>query len=309
MGLTSSIPVSRCRTIIGVVAIVVSAGVVSSHALAQDPGGNGIRSGPRGAAPAPRSGVAPRVAVPVGGPWQEFSFTGIGVDARGCAPVDPAGPTCLPGANTVFAGAPPWTFTGPAQLQVTDAFTLGDQFQIFDGGVSQGQTTVPVTTGTCGVNPDTCFATAGVSTGFFTFGPGPHSITIQPTATIGASGAAHFRLVSLPVCTQTVSHAGGMTSAGLNILATVDTTWNWYLFLGNSPVTLASVPLPANTPLTVWPPVSFPFPPSGGVAWLSTLTTPDGGIICADFDLVNTGAAPPGSQQRVPRVPLPGRPR
>lgn len=57
-----------------------------------------------------------RGAVIVNGLWYEFAFTSAGAPTTGCSPADPAGPVCTPslGGNSMFADAPPWTFTGPA---------------------------------------------------------------------------------------------------------------------------------------------------------------------------------------------------
>jgi hypothetical protein len=40
----------------------------------------------------------------------------------------------VPGPGAVAIDSPPWTFTGPATLTVTDAFNRGDQFNVFDNG-------------------------------------------------------------------------------------------------------------------------------------------------------------------------------
>jgi len=141
--------------------------------------------------------------VPVNGPWIEFGFTGTGSTATGCSPADPGGPSCAPssGGNSVFGGTPPWTFTAPsggATITVTDAFLRGDQFEVFDGGVSIGITSVPVTTGSCGDNPDPCLIDPQVSHGVFTVGSGPHSITIKAKASPFGAGAAYFKIDALP---------------------------------------------------------------------------------------------------------------
>src|SRR3954470_24786552 len=58
--------------------------------------------------------IGPLVAIGLGGPWQEFSLGVAGAPARGCFPADPAGTECIPGVNSTFVGAPPWTFTAPS---------------------------------------------------------------------------------------------------------------------------------------------------------------------------------------------------
>src|SRR5687768_2598482 len=76
---------------------------LSSHAQS-----NGV-SGTRGAPPQRDTAFDP-VTVPTAGPWQEFLFGGTGSFATGCL----AGGCAGPGANSVFAGDPPWTFTAGA---------------------------------------------------------------------------------------------------------------------------------------------------------------------------------------------------
>ena len=141
--------------------------------------------------------------VPVGGPWIEFAFMQTGSTATGCSPADPAGPGCGPSSagNSVFGGAPPWTFNAPAGgavITVTDAFLRGDQFDVFDGGTLIGTTSVPVTSGDCGSDPDVCVADAQVSHGAFNVGPGPHSIKIVAKASPFGAGAAYFRIDPAP---------------------------------------------------------------------------------------------------------------
>jgi len=136
--------------------------------------------------------------VPVGGLWQEFSWTGPGVFARGCLPNDPLGLGCVPssGGNSAFAPAPPWTFTfgaGGGNLTVTDAFSIGDSFNIFDFGVLIGTTPSVAQGGNCGDNPVPCLANPLVSHGVFSLLAGAHSITIQTRVAPFGAGAAYFR--------------------------------------------------------------------------------------------------------------------
>jgi hypothetical protein len=126
--------------------------------------------------------------VPIGGPWQEFQFTAAGVPATGCT-------SCVPssGSNSVFAPAPPWTFTAGAtgvKLTVTDAFLIGDRFEVFDAGVSLGQTSAVAVGGSCGSDPVPCLASASHAT--WALGAGSHSITITPTVSPFGGGAAYF---------------------------------------------------------------------------------------------------------------------
>ena len=136
--------------------------------------------------------------VPVGGLWQEFSWTAAGVFARGCSPADPGGLGCVPssGGNSTFAPAPPWTFAfgaGGGNLTVTDAFSIGDAFNVFDFGVLIGMTPTVAQGGNCGDNPVPCLANPLVSHGVFSLLAGAHSITIQSRVAPFGAGAAYFR--------------------------------------------------------------------------------------------------------------------
>jgi hypothetical protein len=145
------------------------------------------------------SGTSIDGAIPIGGPWIEFSFGETGSFATGCFPADPDGIGCVPspGGNSVFGGAPPWTFTAPpggVTLTVTDAFIRGDIFEIFDFGVSIGTTSAVDTDGDCGDDPEPCLIDPLVSHGVFPLGPGPHEITIKASASPFGGGAAYFRV-------------------------------------------------------------------------------------------------------------------
>src|SRR5690242_1170283 len=126
------------------------------------------------------------------GEFLEFSFTTVGAPAIGCDPADPTGPFCIPsgGTPTAFLTAPPWTFVAPtdgATLTLTDAFTSGDRFQVFDFGASLGLTSLPTGGSNCGSDPGVCLGTAGISSGTFSLAAGNHFLTITPTLT-AASG-------------------------------------------------------------------------------------------------------------------------
>jgi hypothetical protein len=176
--------------VVGALLLVAAAAPV----VAQGPGNNGIVSSPGSANPS-----APQGPVPLLGPWHQFGFTAAGVAATGCAPADPAGPPCGPSSagNSVFADAPPWTFTAGvsgAELTVTDAFIIGDEFEVLDFGVPIGFTPVVADSGSCGDDPDVCVADPLVSHRVYALAAGDHSITITPTDSPFGSGAAYFRV-------------------------------------------------------------------------------------------------------------------
>lgn len=129
--------------------------------------------------------------------WLEFGFTDPGVPATGCDPADPAGPFCLASVPTTPLDTPPWTFTSPASgttLTVTDAFTAGDRFQLFDFGVSIGFTSVPTSSGDCGGNPGACLLDPNFSKALFLLAAGNHSITLTPTIALEGGGAGFLRI-------------------------------------------------------------------------------------------------------------------
>lgn len=129
--------------------------------------------------------------------WYEFGFGDVGTFATGCDPADPAGAFCIPssGTPTTFLDAPPWGFVSGATgstLTVTDAFSSGDRFQIFDFGTSIGFTSAFVADVDCGDDPVPCLADAGMSHGTFALASGIHSIRIA--AAEGGFGAAYLLL-------------------------------------------------------------------------------------------------------------------
>ena len=174
---------------------------VASGSTVQDPpvapaqgdfAGNGISE-------SVASGDTVQGPVVVDGMWYEWAqVSGV---VSGCSPADPAGPVCTPssGSNSVFADAPPWTFTAPAGgafLLVADAFLVGDRFEVFDFGFSIGLTSVPSTSGSCGDDPVPCMADPNASSGTFFLGPGAHSITFGVVDNPNGSGAQYFRVDS-----------------------------------------------------------------------------------------------------------------
>jgi hypothetical protein len=159
------------------------------------------------------AGPSVQTAVPVGGTtWSEFGFTNTSTDATDCS-------GCVPssGGNSQDAGSPPWTFVAPpigAVLFVTDAFLIGDEFEVFDFGSSIGTTSAAADSGSCGDDPVFCYGVASGAS--FTMAPGPHSITIRPTDSPYISGAAYFIIQEVPVATEhkTITVPEGFLTGG-----------------------------------------------------------------------------------------------
>jgi hypothetical protein len=82
-----------------------------------------------------------------------------------------------------------------ATLNVTDAFVVGDVFQIFDNGVSLFTTGPFNLAGGTTSDPDTAFAGSIYSHGSIVLGAGSHSITGIATSSPTGSGGAYIELV------------------------------------------------------------------------------------------------------------------
>ena len=128
--------------------------------------------------------------------WEEFHFAGPGSSATACD-FSSCG---SPGANSVYAPNPPWTFTTlvPETLNVTDAFLAGDAFDVFDFGAPILSTPSVPTGGSCGADPDFCFYSEDPtarhnSQGSVGLAVGDHSLTITARDSPFGSGNAYFQ--------------------------------------------------------------------------------------------------------------------
>ncbi len=174
---------------------------------------------------------APASAGPISvNEWLEFGFGDVGTPATGCDPADPAGPFCIgsSGTPTSFLDAPPWTIAAPSSgliLTVTDAFTSGDQFQLFDFGVLIGTTSfVAPSVADCGDDPAVCLANAGISHAQFALGAGNHSLTLVPTISVDGGGAGFLRAdVPEPTTLMLVAMGFGLTILRRKRLSSITT--------------------------------------------------------------------------------------
>ncbi len=90
-----------------------------------------------------------------------------------------------------------------------------------------------------------------------------------------------------------LSYNNGNLNMDFTVGTVVPATWNIYLSVLDFVIPVLSIPLPViDPPIAV--PIPIPgFPSFGGVGVLTTLTTPGGGIICSDWDVVDTGPVAP----------------
>jgi hypothetical protein len=135
--------------------------------------------------------------ITVGDPlWYEFLF--------GVAPSlgsNGTGAVASSGGNSQYAPDNPWTFTlaSGSRVTITDAFAAGDIFTLYDFGVPQGSTTFVLAGGpVTGISdPVVALGNLDLSHGFFSLGPGAHSLEIQVVQNATSSpsgGAAYFRV-------------------------------------------------------------------------------------------------------------------
>ena len=89
---------------------------------------------------------------------------------------------------------------------------------------------------------------------------------------------------------QELTFGGGSLTMGYLVGTQVQATWTVWLVLLNPPfaIPLWSVPLPILHP-PITPDVSFLLAGFGTVAAFTVLTTSNDGVICSDWDTVNTG--------------------
>jgi PEP-CTERM motif len=120
------------------------------------------------------------------------------------------------------ATSPPWTFSGPAEVLITDLFVAGDRFEVFDNLASLGVTSVVTNTGvsTCDNDIACALASLAYSHASFSLGAGTHSITIDiiQNAVGTSGGAAVFSAVAaVPEPGTWLLLGSGLASLGLAV--------------------------------------------------------------------------------------------
>jgi hypothetical protein len=125
-------------------------------------------------------------------------------------PCPPHPPCVSSGPWTLFDFIQPGDEVGPfaivasaaSSLEVTDAFCVGDQFEVFVDGSSVGVTSEPCGTQVCGApdetpDPDAAYANGRYSSGCFQLAPGSHMLVIQAIRSPHDGGTAFFRGVTI----------------------------------------------------------------------------------------------------------------
>jgi hypothetical protein len=142
----------------------------------------------------------------IGGPWLTFYFQGVGDNSWASACT---ASLCTPssGNNSVFLGDPAWEFNliAPAEIKITDVFSNGDRFEVYDNGLPILQTDFVLPLGFCGTDPAICYGAKGVSDGLYTLQAGRHSLTIKPLESPYGSGVAFFRIDNIVSTPEPVS--------------------------------------------------------------------------------------------------------
>jgi uncharacterized repeat protein (TIGR03803 family) len=99
-----------------------------------------------------------------------------------------------------------------------------------------------------------------------------------------------FRL-TVPLCTLTLGYASGTLNLGFTLQSSTPATWSSWAVGSFGVANLWSIPIPAVSPAVS---VNVPFPnvpPIGPIGILTILSTPAQGVMCFDWEVVDTGAA------------------
>ena len=117
-----------------------------------------------------------------------------------------------------------------------------------------------------------------------------------------SSSGTVYRLVSALDCDLAASYSSQTIEINFEIGTPIPATWNVWLSFQNTTVLLWSAPVPEiDPPVSIPISSQVPIPPVGTLGFLTTLTTQNEGIICSDWEVLDTGT-PASSLPTVPEL-------
>jgi hypothetical protein len=119
-------------------------------------------------------------------------------------------------------------------------------------------------------------------------GSGQELVAVQGT---GPEGFFDIEIIpSGELCDLELAYSGGTLELGFQLAASAPVTWNLWLSAQSSAQRLWAIPLPVIDP-AIGRNLQIPgFPQIGEVGFLTTLTTSTQGIVCSDWQTVDTGS-------------------
>jgi hypothetical protein len=91
------------------------------------------------------------------------------------------------------------------------------------------------------------------------------------------------------VCDLDLSFSNGTLTTDIELGASQPTTWNLWVNSGLFMIPIVSAPIP-STPTPFSFSFDLPIPTTGIIGMLTTMTTPEDGIVCSDWETVRAGA-------------------
>lgn len=120
--------------------------------------------------------------------WYGFCFGGVG---------SPATAGCQNSGIGVAGNQMTFTLTGPSLLEVTDAFNIGDVFDVYVDSVFAFTTSLPGSGATTG-DPNVAFASGYYSAGSEWLSAGAHTVDIFANQSPFGGGGAYVQVVPVP---------------------------------------------------------------------------------------------------------------
>lgn len=100
------------------------------------------------------------------------------------------------GVGSSFDQTFDFTLAGPGFLNLTDAFAVGDIFELTINGIAQGNTSTPGAGPSLGGDADAAFNSGYYSRGSYALGAGSYNVSGVATASPFGSGGAYIQLAS-----------------------------------------------------------------------------------------------------------------